>query len=356
MALVTLADLLFRFSALGLLIALVLFNWPRLTGFERLLAVALATSLACFLLLTQPLPEWRFNPLRNLFLAATELLPLVLCACAWYLITLRVPHWLTLSWGRWLLGCAVFISSCVFLVYGSNTYWHTLMHAFSALAMCATLYYCLANFNDDLVHSRRRLRLLLATFALLHCLVLVGFELSASLIRRDPGYLLANAVFIFCLLILLTGLSRPAAKHNGNPGRQAAQQTLPVPAHWLTTYEALQTLLMQGIYREPELTIGLLAKRLDIPTHQLRTLINQQLGFKNFSQFINQYRLAYAAEQLRDLAHARTAILSIAFDAGFNSIGPFNRAFKRAYTLTPGDYRKQHLSGVQTRSKDCTGS
>ena len=40
MALITLADLLFRFSALGLLLALVLFNWPRLTHFERLLAVA----------------------------------------------------------------------------------------------------------------------------------------------------------------------------------------------------------------------------------------------------------------------------------------------------------------------------
>nr|WP_290444331.1 helix-turn-helix domain-containing protein [Pseudoalteromonas sp. XMcav2-N] len=150
-------------------------------------------------------------------------------------------------------------------------------------------------------------------------------------------------------------MSRPAARRNGNRN-QATQQTLPVPAHWLTTYEALQTLLAQGIYREPELTIGKLAEHLDIPAHQLRALINQQLGFKNFSHFINQYRLAYAAEQLCDLAHARTAILSIAYDAGFNSIGPFNRAFKRVYTLTPGDYRKQHLSGVQTRSKDCTGS
>ncbi|MCF2910411.1 helix-turn-helix domain-containing protein [Pseudoalteromonas sp. DL2-H2.2] len=355
MALVTLADLFFRFSALGLLIALVLFNWPRLTHFERLLSVALATSLACFVLLTQPLPEWRFNPLRNLFLAGTELLPLILCACAWYLITLRIPHWLTLSWGRWLLGCAVLASSSVFLVYGGNTHWHTLMHLFSAFAMCAALYYCLANFNDDLVHSRRRMRLILAAFALLHCLVLVGFELSDSLIRRDPIYLLANVVFIFCLLLLLTGLSRPAVRGNGNPS-QAAQQTLPVPAHWLTTYEALQTLLAQGIYREPELTIGLLAERLDIPTHQLRTLINQQLGCKNFSHFINQYRLTYAAEQLRDLAHARTAILSIAYDAGFNSIGPFNRAFKQAYALTPGDYRRQHLSAVQSSSKDCTGS
>ncbi|ALU43594.1 AraC family transcriptional regulator [Pseudoalteromonas rubra] len=348
MPLVTLADLFFRFNAIGLLLALMLFNWPRLNQAERSLSAALALCLSLFLLLTQPLPEWRFNPLRNLFLAGTELLPLMLCASAWYLINQRVPNWLNKPSGRWLLGGSLLANSSVFLLYGSDTHWHTVMHLLSALAMCATLYYCLANFNDDLVNHRRHLRLILATFALLHCLLLVGFELSASLIRRDPLFLLANAVLVFCLLLLMTCLSRASRV----PRQESAQaDTQPVPVKWQSTYQALNTLLEQGIYREPELTIGTLAEHLAIPPHQLRVLINQQLGFNNFSQFVNQHRLAYAAEQLRDVAKARTAILSIAFEAGFNSIGPFNRAFKQVYQLTPGEYRKQALNQPQISEK-----
>nr|WP_275442824.1 helix-turn-helix domain-containing protein [Pseudoalteromonas sp. OOF1S-7] len=207
--------------------------------------------------------------------------------------------------------------------------------------MGATLFYCLANFNDDLVNRRRQLRLLLAAFALLHCLLLIGFELSASLIRRDPAFLLANAGFIFILLLFITYLSSSNDRYATDTTQTASPA---VPAKWQSTYQALQTLLEQGIYREPELTIGTLAERLTIPPHQLRMLINQQLGFTNFSQFVNQHRLTYAAEQLRDVAQARTAILSIAYEAGFNSIGPFNRAFKQVYHLTPGEYRRQALN------------
>jgi AraC-like DNA-binding protein len=34
-------------------------------------------------------------------------------------------------------------------------------------------------------------------------------------------------------------------------------------------------------------------------------------------------------------------VLTIALDAGFQSIGPFNRAFKTETGLTPTEYRKQ---------------
>jgi AraC-like DNA-binding protein len=75
-------------------------------------------------------------------------------------------------------------------------------------------------------------------------------------------------------------------------------------------------------------------------------LINRQLGHRNFSAFVNGYRLAEAEAALSDPAQAAVPILTIALDAGFGSIGPFNRAFKAHTGLTPTEYRRARLGGV----------
>jgi AraC-like DNA-binding protein len=46
-------------------------------------------------------------------------------------------------------------------------------------------------------------------------------------------------------------------------------------------------------------------------------------------------------EALADPGQADVAILTIALDTGFQSIGPFNRAFKAQTGMTPTAYRKQ---------------
>ena len=50
---------------------------------------------------------------------------------------------------------------------------------------------------------------------------------------------------------------------------------------------------------------------------------------------------------LADRDQAEVPILTIALDAGFGSIGPFNRAFKAHTGLTPTEYRRPHLGGVE---------
>ena len=99
------------------------------------------------------------------------------------------------------------------------------------------------------------------------------------------------------------------------------------------------------VYREPELSVASLSQKLDIGEHRLRHLINRQLGHRNFSAFINGYRLAEAEAALGDPAEAAVPILTIALDAGFGSIGPFNRAFKAHTGLTPTEYRRASAGG-----------
>jgi YesN/AraC family two-component response regulator len=54
------------------------------------------------------------------------------------------------------------------------------------------------------------------------------------------------------------------------------------------------------LYAEMGLTIGQLAKELDIQEYKLRQMINSQLGYRNFSDFLNSYRIKETAERLRD--------------------------------------------------------
>jgi AraC-like DNA-binding protein len=48
---------------------------------------------------------------------------------------------------------------------------------------------------------------------------------------------------------------------------------------------------------------------------------------------------------LSDPAQARTPVSAIAYEMGFGSLGPFNRAFKGATGLTPTEWRRKALIG-----------
>jgi AraC-like DNA-binding protein len=97
-------------------------------------------------------------------------------------------------------------------------------------------------------------------------------------------------------------------------------------------------------YRDEGLSVASLATRLGAPEYRLRRLINQRLGHRNFNAFVNGYRLAEARAALLDPRRSELPVLSIALDAGFQSIGPFNRAFKATTGLTPTEFRRGKLA------------
>jgi AraC-like DNA-binding protein len=94
-------------------------------------------------------------------------------------------------------------------------------------------------------------------------------------------------------------------------------------------------------WRQPSLTLAETAKRLALPEYRLRRLINQHLEFRNFPDLVNAQRIAQAKQLLADPEQDSEQISSIAFDLGFASLGPFNRAFKAATNLSPREWRHQ---------------
>jgi AraC-like DNA-binding protein len=115
----------------------------------------------------------------------------------------------------------------------------------------------------------------------------------------------------------------------------------------------LQRLMtVERAYRREGLTIGALSAELDVPEYRLRQLINEGLGHRNFNAFLNSYRIEEAKAALADPGQQQVPVLTIAMDTGFQSIGPFNRAFKAATDLTPTEFRRLALAkNASTLSK-----
>lgn len=101
----------------------------------------------------------------------------------------------------------------------------------------------------------------------------------------------------------------------------------------------MRRLVPERLYAREGLTITKLAAMLDTQEHVLRRVINRGLRFRNFNEFLHSHRLREAATRLRDPATRRVPILTTALDVGYGSIGPFNRAFKERFGVTPSEYR-----------------
>ena len=108
-----------------------------------------------------------------------------------------------------------------------------------------------------------------------------------------------------------------------------------------TLWQKLEAAMVEGeAYAEPALTIASLASQLGVGQHRLRALINTRLGHANFSAFVNSYRVAAVQQAMREPATAHLPILTLALDAGFKSLSPFNKAFKQETGMTPSAWRE----------------
>ena len=91
-------------------------------------------------------------------------------------------------------------------------------------------------------------------------------------------------------------------------------------------------------YQDPELSLGSLAEKLGIHTHELSKIINTVLK-KSFNDFINEYRVRDVIWKMQDPAYDHITLLGIAYEAGFNSKATFNRIFKQMTGESPIEYK-----------------
>ena len=207
----------------------------------------------------------------------------------------------------------------------------------------------LRGWRADLVESRRRARLTLSiavgagvVLALLASLPMGGWPMPMlwRLLTAGAMLVLAAGVAVTMLDWRDPALLAPAARAPPAPVQPARHDDTSL----LTRLAAEMS--RTRLYRQDGLTITAVAARLGVPEYRLRRAINQGLGARNFNAYLNSFRLAEARAALADPAQRAVPILTIALDAGFGSLAPFNRAFRQTEGCTPSEYRARTLEGA----------
>ena len=268
---------------------------------------------------------------------------------ALWLIVICIGFTVSLSWTSWP----------IFARAGGR-----LLSLISLILALSAIAQTVRTWSADLVAGRRRMRLAIVTSSVLFIVILAGSDLMSISSIVSPSIsgsllssagLLAMAAMVGWSLfhpppasptIIATALDSSSDTTNitrTEPRTDGSRDTI-APA-LLRRLDHLMS--VERIYRQEGLTIAMLAARLDLPEHRLRQAINEGLGHRNFNAFLNRYRIDDAKAALSDPSQRDVPVLTIAMDAGFQSIGPFNRAFKADTGMTPTEFRRDALARSQ---------
>ncbi len=221
----------------------------------------------------------------------------------------------------------------------------TLRGILVVLLYAALLYVALSTAAGDLVETRRRFR---RWFVTLMALTGLGISL-VELLSLDAAlpavvYPLHASAFLLLTLLFLSWATRIAPDFWPLQPDSELPPELPLSAADSAVLQRIEAAMDDGIWRQEGLSIGQLAAAVDAPEHRVRRAINKGLGYRNFARFVNERRIEAAREVLSDSARADTPVLAIAYDVGFASVGPFNRAFRDISGQSPTEYRKEQLA------------
>jgi AraC-like DNA-binding protein len=308
------------------------------------LAIALALGAAAHALsasvMTTPA-----TPLRSSLVALATANVVVL----WLFARALFDDGFCLDWRHVALWCGVAglsLIDCLLLQPASAAMVGTALHGVTLVFVALTVARAASSWPDDLVESRRRIRfgivLAAAAYAAVNAVLPLATAGGPEIAATVDAVLFAVIVGgIACLLMAVDGNGlfasavKPAVGGSvGAAGNDATAEGALI--------DALRRLMADDrIYRHEGMTIGLLAGRLRVPEYRLRRLINQRLGYRNFNAFLNGHRIDEAKLALADPSQDEVPVTTIALDAGFRSLGPFNRAFKATTGVTPSEYRRR---------------
>ncbi|MBX2877716.1 MAG: helix-turn-helix domain-containing protein [Saprospiraceae bacterium] len=152
------------------------------------------------------------------------------------------------------------------------------------------------------------------------------------------SYILGALSFSFMLYLLVLLLVFNRRKAGGESSRRYATNKI-------TSEEAdpiitkLRALMQQEeLFKNANLKLPDVAKRLNITPHRLSQLLNDNLG-TNFPSFINEFRVENAKVLLQE--NKVFSLEAIGYECGFNSKSTFYATFKKQVGTTPAKFKNQ---------------
>jgi AraC-like DNA-binding protein len=252
-----------------------------------------------------------------------------------------------IAFGLWALGASLPQPFCFWI-------WKP-YSVFAAGLVIHVLAVAWRGWRSDLVDQRRHLRAPLSAAA-------AGYMLIQALCDFGlPGYPRLPA-WVQALVLAGLGLGAVVALLRVEPELVLAPtapgktpQAAPIaslvlgPADRLILVRLDRAMTENEVWRDEALSIGTLAALVGAPEHRLRKLINGTLGHRNFADYVNSRRIEAAKIALSDPELALKSVSAVAYDLGFGSLGPFNRAFRAETGSTPTAWRQQACGAPRLR-------
>lgn len=273
------------------------------------------------------------------------------CALAWLLARALFRSEAALTkWPLYLVGATVLIEGSWLIVQGqpaAGDMARLVANASSlvCIAMLALVFVeALSGFSRQLPVAERRFRQIFVGFFCVALTVTMVWALNApegSLAAESE----AAADLAFGLIALVGGRyaveyrKQNALSVAAAPARKTPRAQAPDPAFADLAGRIRHAFENKLVFTTPQLKVSQLSLTLGEPEYKVTQCITGVMGYRNFSRLVNAYRIEHAKAALRDGNSGDQQILAIALECGFNSIGPFNRAFKRETGMTPREYR-----------------
>lgn len=227
----------------------------------------------------------------------------------------------------------------------------TAMDALQLIFVGFAIYWTLKGWRADLVADRRVLRWFIIGVQGTLIFSIVFIE-NFLLVGGSGSNATEQAVIVFAIAILTFGMLLAALRFDfvslSYVIRKVTELTEEPEGEGSVTFDVDSfNKVFQGgqLYREAGLTISMLAKKLNMPEYRLRAFIHKQLGFRNFNAMLHKYRIEDASTALSDGENLTVPVLTIALSVGYQSITPFNNAFREIMGVTPSEYRKKKQQG-----------
>ncbi len=145
-------------------------------------------------------------------------------------------------------------------------------------------------------------------------------------------------------LLIFAFVSVSLPLHSRTMGATAKASNPALTAAEVQIWQRVQAYMAaQKPYLDPDLTLSRLARKLGVPAKQLSSIINRATG-DNVSRFVNQARIRWAQQVMRDGEPVTQAMLA----SGFNTKSNFNREFRRIVGQSPSAWLMSVGSGAKT--------
>lgn len=173
----------------------------------------------------------------------------------------------------------------------------------------------------------------------------MGIMLLSLLIITGGYYIInntADTLFLVLLAIIIASLvikswSHPEIIHGAFDHEEKYKHS-PLSGMDVDPLKgALERVLEQEIFLNPELTLQELARAVETRPYLLSQLLNEHYG-QNFFSFINSRRIDFAKMKIREGFLENQTIEALAYVSGFNSKSTFNRAFRKQEDQSPRQY------------------